>query len=89
MKERPAGQQDAFEFRFFAPDGFPVHVLRIQDVARLRFRFELSPELFELEAFGQARPESAQTLEESLFHFLRVRRSGGHASRDYKARNRI
>src|ERR1700722_1896481 len=89
LKERPAGQQDPLKFRFFQLDRFPIHIFRVQDVARLRFRFELSPELLQLEAFRQTRPEGAQALEKTWFHFLRARWSVGHASCDYKARTRM
>ncbi len=59
LEERPTCEERTLPPSFFAADYVPIHIFRVEAVARFRFGAELSPELFDFEAFGDARPEIA------------------------------
>ncbi len=59
LEKRPACEERSLPPSLFAADYVPIHIFRVEAVARFGFGAKLSPELFDLEAFGDACPKVA------------------------------
>ena len=62
LEKRPTREEWPPPWFLFPADRVPIDVSRIQAVGRARLGLELSPELLDFEALGDARPEAADAI---------------------------